>query len=507
MSGVRVRRNGRAMRRDLAAVVLAVSVAACGSTVQLRSTATSGLGGADGLGSQASTGGAPLGTTGNGPGSSQSGTGPAGSSSTGLSSSPGGTTSAAGGASATVQGGSSGTVSGATRKAAIRVGVIYTPGADAAAKAVGISALSTGDTKAEATAVVDWINSHGGLGGHPVDLYSYAIDMSATSQAAAQQEACTAMVQDDKVRYVVSILAQLQTLTACLAKAGVGLLDDETGLGDKNMATYAGVLGNPGEFAPGRRVSTLVEDLWNHRWLTAGSKVGILAVDNTDAHDAVNGPLTATLRQHGLTVTKTAYVNPNGGDGGSGASSNAALAFRAAGVDRVIPVMYSPLYFMETANSQRYQPEYAMTSDNGPGALLETAAPTSQLKGAMGIGWQPFLDIGKGTKPAPVSARETLCFALMKKAGQESTSPTVKGFEVQVCNVLFYLKDLADREPAIPPDLLTSGRRLLGSTFASADTFRTDVSRHTDGVAGYRTLAFQDGCSCFQYVSGVQATK
>lgn len=494
------------MRRALGAAVLALIVAACGSTVQIRDTATSGLGGSDGLGSQGSTGSALPGTTGNGAGASQTTAGTAAASGAGATSSTGGAPSSAGGPGA-IQGATSSTASGTARKQAIRVGVIYTPGADAAAKAVGISALSTGDTKAEATAVVGWINAHGGLGGHPVDLYSYAYDMSATSQAAAQQEACTAMVQDDKVRYVVSILAQLQTLTACLSKAGVGLLDDETGLGDKNMATYAPFLGNPGEFAPGRRVSTLVEDLWNHQWLTAGSKIGILAVDNADAHDAVNGPLTATLRRHGLTVTKTAYVDPNGGDGGSGASSNAALSFRAAGVDRVIPVMYSPLYFMETANSQRYQPEYAMTSDNGPGALLEAAAPQSQLKGAMGIGWQPFLDIGKGTKPGPVSPRETLCFELMKKAGQDSTSATVKGFEAQVCNVLFYLKDLADKETSVPPDLLTSGRRLLGSTFASADTFRTDVSQHTDGVAGYRTLAFEQSCTCFQYVSGVQATQ
>jgi hypothetical protein len=137
---------------------------------------------------------------------------------------------------------------------------------------------------------------------------------------------------------------------------------------------------------------------------------------------------------------------------------------------------------------------------------METAAPPDQLANAVGIGWQPYLDIGAGKMPGPVSPRETLCFDIMKKAGQASSSPTTKGFEVQVCNVLFYLKDLADRLPDMPSDLLTSGRKLLGSSFVPADTFRVDVTHRTDGVAGYRDLAFQAACKCFQYVSGVKPT-
>jgi hypothetical protein len=38
----------------------------------------------------------------------------------------------------------------------------------------------------------------------------------------------------------------------------------------------------------------------------------------------------------------------------------------------------------------------------------------------------------------------------------------------------------------------------------SADTFRTDVTHRTDGVAGYRSLAYRDTCSCLQYVSPLQ---
>ena len=40
------------------------------------------------------------------------------------------------------------------------------------------------------------------------------------------------------------------------------------------MARYADFLGNPGEFAAGRKMSVMVDDLWKRGWLTPASKVG-----------------------------------------------------------------------------------------------------------------------------------------------------------------------------------------------------------------------------------------
>jgi hypothetical protein len=93
----------------------------------------------------------------------------------------------------------------------------------------------------------------------------------------------------------------------------------------------------------------------------------------------------------------------------------------------------------------------------------------------------------------------------MRKAGQAASSALIKGFQAQVCDVLFYLKDLADREPSIPRDLLTSARIRLGTGFVSPATYRVDVTRRTAGVAGYRPLAYLDGCACFQYVGPIVA--
>ena len=180
------------------------------------------------------------------------------------------------------------------------------------------------------------------------------------------------------------------------------------------------------------------------------------------------------------------------------------LQFRSSMVDRVIPILYSPLYMMIAAESQEYRPAYAMISAQGPGALLEGLAPANQLKNAKGIGWAPYLDIGKGPKPPPVSARATLCFELMEKARQAATSALVKGFQAQVCDVLFYLKDLADLEPSLPEDLLTSARVKLAKRYVSPATYVVDVTSRTDGVGGYRPLAYLDSCGCFQYTGPVR---
>jgi hypothetical protein len=388
----------------------------------------------------------------------------------------------------------------------VRVGVLYLTGVDTVSGALGISGLSTGDTKAQAAAAFGWVAGHGHLGGHPAKVFYYGIAAqdSVNNAQAAQQAACAALTQDDKVRYVVSILPLLPGTMACFAHAGVGVVDDASALSDKAMAQYSESFVAPGDFAAGRMITLLVDDLWRRGWLTASSKVGSFAYDNPENLALVDGALTDALRAHGLTITSKQAVS-NDASAVSGAN-NASLQYRAAGVDRIIPVLASPLFLMNAASSQHYNPAYAMYSLFGPGALLEGTAPKDQLVNSAGIGWQPYLDIGAGTHPGPVSSNETLCFALMKAAGQASSSSTTKGFQVQVCNAVLYLKAAFDALPSAPGNLLSASRALIGARFQPADTFRTDVSRRPDGAAGYRALAYETGCSCYQYVGGVRTT-
>jgi hypothetical protein len=493
----------------LSALVLAVS--ACGTTVDTETAAglPPGVAGVDENGALVDAEGNVV-STDPGPGSGDLGapgaeevTAPGGS----PAGPPDGAATTSPGAPPSSEPGDEGSTPGAAgSREPVKVGVITQPGLEAVAQSMGLDGVTTGDTRKQVEAVVGWIEDNGGLAGRPIEIYEYEVDFSDGSNTAVQNNACVAMAQDHKVRFVVTVIGGLETLAACLAKYGVGLLANNANLGDATRAKYAATVASPSELAPGRSAALLVDDLWKRGWLTAGSKVGVLAVDGADGRATVSGPLTAALRRHGLSAAATNYINPNTGDGGFSQSSSAVLRFRTAGVDRVIPVMYSPLYFMNTAESQGYRPAYALDSAQGPGALIESLAPANQLKNAAGIGWAPFNDIGRGTKPAPVSQRATLCFNLMEKAQQGSTSALIKTFQALVCDLMFYLYDLARLEPGMPQDILTSGRKKLGDDFVSPATYRVDVTNRTDGVAAYRSLAYVDGCSCFQYVGPVVPT-
>jgi hypothetical protein len=487
-----VPRTIRAVGLGLAGLLLA----ACGSTAQVTGAPGQQQLGADGLG-----GLAPAGSTGG------VGSGSTGSAGTPTTSPLTGTTTGAGPSAApsplatTGALPTAGSVGGLAKGQPVRIGVLYQPGIDKAAAALGINGLTTGDTKAQAELVISWIKGNGGFGGHPIQVFSYAMDLNAGSTDAAYEAACTKMTEDLKVRFVVSILSLPPGFLPCLAKRGVALLDDETGITEAAMAQHANLLANPGELATGRMLAASIEDFWKRGWLNPSSKVGIMALDNPDAQDVVHRVLEAGLRRHGLTPASVQYVTSENGINRAG---SVALQFRAAGVDRVFSVGYSPLFLMQASSSQGYHPAYAMSSNFGPGALLEGTAPKDQLVNSAGIGWQPYLDIGRGTKPGPVSKRESLCFEIMAKGGQGSTAGTVRAFQLQVCNVLFYLQDVTRLLPSIPQDVLTAGRRLIGASYDPADTFRVDVTRRTDGVAGYRSTLYKQECQCYQYVSPVQ---
>lgn len=492
------------MRRPLLAAALVLAVAGCGSTVQLpadqsgnaRTIPSSGE-----LGLSVPTvAPLPAGTS-SSPGGSDGLPTPSRSSAVGHAEGPSRSTSATPATPATSRASSSPTAD----HSPIRVGLVYAKDIAGAAAAIGLGALSTGDTLAQTKAVAHWVNNHGGVGGHPIELFSYSVSSSSgNSVDAAAQAACTALTQDDHVRFMLTIANLPPSALPCYARAGVGVLDDESGVSGSQLRQYSGYLAGPADFSLGRSATNLVDDLWRRGWLTSKSKVGALATDIPQDTSIVSGALTRALAAHGLKIAATASV-PNS-TGTITAAPGIALKFRTAGVDRVIPIGASPLFLMIAAATQGYHPAYAVTSLFGPGALIESTAPKVELANSAGIGWQPFLDVARGKHPAPVSSNETLCFKLMTAAGQASTSATTKGFQAQVCDLVFYLKAMGDALPTLPGDLFAAARSEIGTSFRSAATFRSDMRERPDGVAAYRDLAYQSACSCYQYVGPLRRT-
>jgi hypothetical protein len=478
--------------RRVSALLLAGLLAGCGSTAQVTGPAPGTVLSGDGLsipeaGTPTTGASAAPGVDSGGnllPGSNPTATG---TTTTGVAPKPGGT---AGSVSTPVVRGSG----------SVRVGVLYIDGADRMASALGISGLSTGDARAQAKAVVTHLNATGGLGGRQIELREGKLDSSRMSsdQDGAHAQACLSLTEDQKVSYVISYVQLASNQLACYAKHGVTVLDDQSSTIDYAGAQYAKTFGSPGELALGRAAGDLVDALWRTGWLTSASKVATFVYDTPDGQAIETRYLVPALARHGLTPQVKVRTS-NGADGATQGGTVVKLA--AKGVDRVIPMGASPLFLMTAAETQNYHPAYAMTSTFGPGALLESAAPRAQLRNAAGIGWSKFLDIGAGTKPGPVSPNETLCFAIMKKAGQQSTSASTQAFQVALCNVLMFLKAGTDAY-GVSPDLLTQVRA-RGLRFGPADAFAIAMrAGRADGAAAYRDLVFDGGCSCFQYKGG-----
>lgn len=395
---------------------------------------------------------------------------------------------------------STSTAPAATGSGPVRVGVLYVGGVSALASALGIPGLSTGDPVAQAKAITTYINAHGGLAGRPITLYPEAVNVSLTSanQDSAYGAACAGLVQDDKVSYVVSYTNLSASALACYAHAGVTVIDDQAEVPDATANAEENTFAAPGELAVGRATEALVDDLWQRGWLNAKSKVGALTWDTPDGQVFASRYLAPALARHGLNIAATAYIS----QGTSGANqAGSVLEFRTQGVNRIIPIATSPLFFMEAAQSQGYYPEYAVTSIFGPGALIESSAPKGQLHGAAGIGWDKYLDIGAGKLPGAVSSNETLCFRIMGAAGQQSSSKTVKTFQTALCNDMLFLQAVS-RRFGLGPNMLQLARQAR-FVFPPADAFAIRLEPGlADGVSAYRDLSYETSCSCFQYTSG-----
>lgn len=481
--------------RRLAALACTLGLlTACGSTVsstQQAQIAANGSGDSLGLTTDVDGGGAADsgGTTTDVP---TTGGATSGSGSDGATTAP-----VSGGAtSAPTAGPSATTPAGATDTRPVKVGVVYLKGVATVASAIGIEGLDPGDTVAQAKIAFNYINAHGGLAGRKVTVISYGIQSSTDAGAADSNQlaACAAMTQDAKVDFVLTIVNARPVMLECFAKAGVPILDDQAPFGTPTAFQWPYLI-QPGAIENSRLAPVLVDALWRQTWLTSKSKVGLYSSDTPEARAIVNGPLKAALARHGLTAAKVIFTT----DGAAlSQSSSHAVQFKAAGVDRIIPIVFSPLFLMNGANSQGYYPKYALTSTFGPGALLEGTAPKRQLQGAAGLGWQSFLDINKGKRPASNDSTK-LCLKLMADNDQGSNGAVTQGFQLNVCTPAFYLQAAANAVGSVSAGMFKAAGQKLGASFVPGDTFATDMSERNDGVSKYYDLKFLDSCSCFQY--------
>ena len=384
---------------------------------------------------------------------------------------PGSTSSVPGG---TVPAGSTpqvGNAPGVTDKT-ISVGINYTTNADAANAAIGASGITSGDEKADAQAVIDDINAHGGAAGRKLVPVWHATDaQSQQTKATQDQEMCTDFTQDHHV-FAVTALGYTDNFLSCLTKASV--LDVFSG--DLINADQAYFRQFPyyidaGTISQDRADAALVRSLvrqnyftgWNSTTGQAGPnpvKIGVLGVDVPEWTRPLKSVLLPALRAAGHPVS-SADVRMIYNPGSTTEDSitlrdiaNAALKFRQDGVTHVILLDTGGqllTFFGKDAQSQHYYPRYGVHSGSGVQGIYDAGLVSNeQLNGMVGLAWNPGLDLSASAADKYQNASTKHCLQVMKqRTGQTYTSTNAASLALSYCDELYLLADAINRAGAV----------------------------------------------------------
>lgn len=508
--------------RPLTHLLLPLALVACGSTVQVQSTRE-----VDGLRNGQGTDGAPPAdasgdgrgvTDGPGTGAPAPGTGRPSAASGGSRGSalPGG------GAGSGRQGAvnAAGALGRGVTATTVTLGTFYFAGSEEGLKQAGIN-YDAGDPAAQAKAAVAGINRAGGIAGRRVKLEVYAYPQNTTDPFDAQyQQICEHFVNDTQVFAVAP--ADHPVLKACLAKAGIVTVGSSlVGLPEQEYAkdpSYADLVAFTPEGAMRNLVDSLSRtDYLSARWNTltgrpggtADVKLGILRSDDRRWDRAVNKVLIPELAKKGVVVTAdqvfTYHVNESASEFGSTVSSiqSAVLKFNQSRVTHVIPIEAAGFgFFAQGANSQTYYPRYGVTSLSAVQTGVDAGlVPTSQLNGAVGLGWTPVIDTHA---PSPrIPAGERACTALMRGEQVDMSTSASMGAAMANCDLVFFFKRVLEGIPRGQSWNRVTFGDAVGrvGTFAAAglplSTYRPD--KHYPITLGWPMAWDSAGCGCMKY--------
>jgi hypothetical protein len=509
----------RALNRLVPLAAAALLAAACGSTVPIaqQQSTLSGLG--DTSTSPTVDGGQAQGTTGAtsvlpGAASGSGGSSPSGStgtaSSTGAASRPSTT-----GSNATVQGpAATGTLAATGRgwdAKTVSIGLLTQKDFQKTFASVGYSGIDPGDTQAQAQAVLDDVNSHGGVFGRKLVIRAFDVPTlgSAQNPDSYAQQACDYFRQDAPVVAVVNIVHTMDNTAfrTCFAKNRIPLFNGAISVlaaaDAARLSPYFFSLATPAwdSLAP-VLIARLKAQGYFGGWDTRLSKpstaapvVGVLVSDTPLGH-ADEAVITKSLRAAGYSKVVTYAYPPPGSD-----IDGAVLNFAQNGATHVISDDVELVTFQIHAQSQKYAPRYGIHTYNAPSTNLEPLGPPSQQIGEVGVGWGPTLDTSSAHDPGVFGPGVSTCRALMAKNHVTSSDRLAEAFAMIVCDaVRLSVKGMVEGK-GLDGLSISAGAARAGAGFSSGFSFASGLSPDRPFLpSAVRDLAWDTGCSCMQYV-------
>jgi ABC-type branched-subunit amino acid transport system substrate-binding protein len=363
-----------------------------------------------------------------------------------------------------------------------------------------------------AQAVVEDLNERGGVAGRPVEAEireASQEDQSQETQTRQAEEICESLANDAKVDLVAAAGNSGAFFGApCYASHGLPLLIPGFTIADETMQKFAPWL-LP---ATGANLTTVAAELPGQlaKQGVLSKKIGILAFEVPDVRRAVEETFKPAIERNGGEVLETVYMQVAYQDVGAQVSS-AVLRFKSLEIDLVLPSFAVgggvTGIFMHEAETQGYRPRYGLSSLDAPIIVDATLnAPESQLRNAVGVGYDPSRDVPQN-QLAP-SRNERRCWDMVnKRLGTRYSDRTAGGGNgfaaLEMCELVWQLEAaLAPWEGrTFDPGAVRGAIEALGTSYTPV---RLPAARfgpgRSDGAAVQRAFRFDaPGCGCFTY--------
>ena len=356
---------------------------------------------------------------------------------------------------------------------------------------------------------VDDINEHGGIAGRQLVV---AISRFSPVVPADQQTACVDQAEDKKVFATIAIALYTADGERCLASK-------QTPVVTSNSSSLEQLKGDAGwvhqlAMSKDRIGKNWVDWLIDSGTATPSSRIGLLHSDDPEDNLLVDQVLLPYLKQRHLNVVAQAAFSGLTIDTVTTAAQNAALKFRDAGVNVVLPDLDFLRFFVfyGAASSAGFKPRYSVSDLGDLSASATTNFYPASFEGTKGATAYTPAITGPPTVPDSPAYRE--CLAIYEAHGQQlSTDPTNRLAEVleigQFCESLHLVAQLAQ----------LAGPHLNRATFSDAFTkLGTWSDRVTltgpltfgpskfDGPDDYAVIRWQADCgagdvSCYRQIA------
>jgi ABC-type branched-subunit amino acid transport system substrate-binding protein len=244
-------------------------------------------------------------------------------------------------------------------------------------------AVPLGDVAAQAQALVDDINAHGGVDGRKLVLVHHE---SSILDSASGQAACIAATEDDKVFAVISPNSVNGSVAPCVTQQHhtpmimLGGTQEDLDKADGMLFSAS---------ATSRTMATTAVELLADHGTFKGKKVGIISDSSPASKDAVENGYLPALKAAGVKPAANQVLSCATPQSCSGYPT-AVQAFKRAGVDVVLTTLGPLSYpaFVAEADRQDFHPLYTAT---GMGGMTSDVVAKQQAKngdsfdGAIGV--------------------------------------------------------------------------------------------------------------------------